>query len=477
MSRLSSFRILLALATIGFTASAQAVTLSGSGIGEALLYPYYTVNNNQDTLVSLVNASDAPKAVQVRFVEGHNSVDVLDIVVFLGPRDVWTASASFVPDTGGAVLRTSDTSCTLPPIPAQGVPFTSANYDGSSGTGNDGGPYDISRLREGWITMIAGGDIVPGSPTDLAIEHPADFFHGTAAPSCGGIDPLHFRNDLVPPTEGVYGSGTIIDVGIGTFFAYNAEALADFTQTMLFEAYPIRIPDLQDANSGTVGLADAVVFTEDGRPFRLVNNYPIDAINAVLATDSIYNEYFVDAALGASTDWVVTLPLKRYYTANGAPLEIRTFAYDREEGGTATMDCTQVYCDITQDMDYSVNVIGVQTALGTSGVFGSTLNTLLMAPYGTSGWIRLVPQTSLYFYSGSYLLDADGQAVLTNGPAVIGFMAYNIINANAEPGQLANYGGAFRHRTTFSCQGPCSECSQPIPPPIGPGGECPVPPN
>ena len=475
MSRLVSAGALLALATLALAPFAHAVTLADDGIGEALIYPYYTVNNSQDTLVSLVNASDVGKAVQVRFLEGHNGVDVLDIVVFLGAHDAWTASASFVPETGGAVLRSSDTSCTLPPIPAEGVPFTSANYDGSAGTGNNGGPYDISRLREGSINMIAGGDIAPGTATDAAIEHPANFFNGTAAPNCGSIDPLHFRNDLVAPTEGVYGSGTIIDVGIGTFFAYNAVALADFTRTMVFDAYPIRIPGLEDANSGTVGLADAVVFDEDGRPIHLVNNYPIDAINAVLSADAVYNEYFVDPALGASTDWVVTLPMKHYYFANGAPVIVHVFAYDREEGGTATQDCGEFACDAGQQLSYEVNVIGVEAALGASGVFGSTLNTLLVAPYGASGWIKLVPLGIPYF--GSYLTDADGQPLLTNGEAIIGFMAYNIINANAEPGQLANYGGAFRHHTTFSCQGPCSECSQPLPPPLGPGGECPAPPN
>jgi hypothetical protein len=32
-------------------------------------------------------------------------------------------------------------------------------------------------------------------------------------------------------------------------------------------------------------------------------------------------------------------------------------------------------------------------------------------------------------------------------------MVYNIINANAQPGTLANYGGAFPHRSTISCAG------------------------
>ncbi len=38
--------------------SAGAVSLNPRGVGQALIYPYYTVNKNQDTLVSIVNTSD-----------------------------------------------------------------------------------------------------------------------------------------------------------------------------------------------------------------------------------------------------------------------------------------------------------------------------------------------------------------------------------------------------------------------------------
>lgn len=34
---------------------------------------------------------------------------------------------------------------------------------------------------------------------------------------------------------------------------------------------------------------------------------------------------------------------------------------------------------------------------------------------------------------------------------VTGFMVYNIINANAAPGRLANYGGALPHRASMLC--------------------------
>jgi hypothetical protein len=30
-------------------------------------------------------------------------------------------------------------------------------------------------------------------------------------------------------------------------------------------------------------------------------------------------------------------------------------------------------------------------------------------------------------------------------------MVYNVVNANAQPGVLGNYGGVFAHRSTLAC--------------------------
>lgn len=74
---------LLGLAIIPF---AQAVSLSPDGRGQALIYPYYTAQGNNDTLFSIVNPTsdllatkvDQGKALKVRFYEGRNGRVVLD---------------------------------------------------------------------------------------------------------------------------------------------------------------------------------------------------------------------------------------------------------------------------------------------------------------------------------------------------------------------------------------------------------------
>jgi len=155
----------LYLAVAGVSAlgagSAGAVTLNADGLGQVLIYPYYTVNKNQDTLISVANASDVGKLIYVQILEGYNSRDVLDFFLFLSPHDIWTASISQTVDDAGGILTTSDVSCTYPSIPTEGVLLRSAGYDGTGLVPADGGPQGVTRTREGSIEFITAANIVP----------------------------------------------------------------------------------------------------------------------------------------------------------------------------------------------------------------------------------------------------------------------------------------------------------------------------
>ncbi len=45
----------------------SAVFVNNKGFGEALIIPYYTVNNDLNTLVSITNTSEQAKAVKIHF--------------------------------------------------------------------------------------------------------------------------------------------------------------------------------------------------------------------------------------------------------------------------------------------------------------------------------------------------------------------------------------------------------------------------
>src|SRR5678816_671653 len=87
---------LAGIGALGAVGAAQAVNLNPDGLGQVLIYPYYTTRtspagNDYNSLLSVVNSTASVKAVKVRFLEGKNSREVLDFNLFLSPKDVWTA--------------------------------------------------------------------------------------------------------------------------------------------------------------------------------------------------------------------------------------------------------------------------------------------------------------------------------------------------------------------------------------------------
>jgi len=477
----------------GFAGLANAVDLNPDGLGQVLIYPYYTVNKSQDSLFTVVNTTGIGKAVKVRFLEGYNSREVLDFNLFLSPHDVWTASVSQVGDSDGAKVSTTDKSCTSPTIPPGGQPFTSAGYDGSGqdpDTGvqipADGGPTDITRTREGYLEMITMGDIPAGTALAADITHVLNGQpDGGTPPDCsqGTLDADAPGSVVAPTSGGLFGSGAIANVPQGTFYSYNADAIDGFTEIALYHGTESLQPSLQDANNPSVvatGIARAFVFI-NGQLLTADYAFGVDAVSAVLMADTIYNEYLVDPDFGANTDWVVTFPTKRFYVDDSlysrAPADpfVEAFdgesnvtvginLYDREEGHTTRQGgFSPPVGTRPSSLPFEVNVISflTDTAAGDpSGVFGSFLRPNI-PPYGNDGWLAL----DLFSGDGGHILpggvEDDGvTAVTMNGLPVTGFSAYNVINANAQPGLLANYGGLFRHRASRSCtNGGTAPCS------------------
>lgn len=467
------------------TSAAWAVALNPRGVGDVLIYPYYTVNRGQDTLFTLVNTADVAKVVRVRFLEGYNGRTVFATYVFLSAHDVWTAAITQVADDDGARISTADASCTYPAMPIGTAIFTSSDYADANA---DTGPTSITRTREGSIEVIEAGDIVPGSAAEAVVTHVQNGTPGGGAPTCAfptasGTQPIDLA-DLALPTGGLYGSASIVDVSVGTLFAYDATALVGFsdvvavddltdeTQPSLDQAHSIESPATARAYVPVEGIGTVAFDFDNG----------IDAVSAVLMSTSIFNEFLTDPGLGANTDWILTFPTKRFYVdadryshapsnpfveAFHAPGESRVsfglVAYDREELASAVQtDGCGFPCPgfVPLALPYDTTVFGFltdTTPQGTpSGVVGSRLSMFetlpLQPPRGDAGWVAI----DLYSGDGGHILPSGtlstGENVYINGLPVVGFMVYNVVNANAQPGVLGNYGGAFAHRSTLACQ-------------------------
>ena len=326
----------------GIAGTAQAVNMNPDGLGQVLIYPYYTANGDNQTILSVVNTTDNAKAVKVRFLEGFNSREVLDFNLYLSAWDVWAAAiAQLEPGVPGLVIP--DDSCTVPYLygdfGGQQV-FLSLAYNDNELFSNDGGPTGIARAAEGHFEMIEMGTIESGSDTeddithrwhDVKIGEDADgeditekqWFPGdcdqlvknwTRQADYSPLGEWTFRprTDIDRNSGGLFGAASIVNAVNGTMYSYNAQAIQGFDdEDGYLHREPGTIhPSLDDGNQNS-----AYVFF--GVPQNEVQklHYPrsIAAVSAVFMHENLMNEYALDAALAASTEWVVTFPTKAWY--------------------------------------------------------------------------------------------------------------------------------------------------------------------
>lgn len=487
-------RLLVALAAgVLGVGQADAVTLSARGIGQVLIYPYYTANAGFGTLLSVVNTTARGKALKVRFHEGRNGRVVAAFNLYLSPFDVWVGEVFDSSGGGGDVaLATYDASCTVPaflvPVDPGPAPrlfnFSTAAF---TGVHADGGPGDMARAHEGYFDVIEMGEVTNATHGSLtALSHvdgvPANCTQLATAWANGGYWASDATNDLAAPGGGLYGAESIIDVAQGTIYMVNAVAIDGFGSAAQHTAPAAAAPDLDTATVSADGSVSAYV------PFgaRLLEarfTKSVDAISALFISDEIFNEYVIDASIGARTDWIVTFPTKRFYTdpalfpasatmasapfdeifgathagASCAPAEPEF--WNREELTTTTFGCGFLCPTLPPSgLCYAANVAPIGTAESTLG------SQLLYLPQFNGGYY--IDPLATGFRSGhmrfELTLDVDGQMLASHalssnngltfkGLPALGFAAIDYVNANVTPGVLANYSAATPHRAHVTC--------------------------
>ena len=492
--RLSLGLLSALIGTLAAVDTASAVHLSNNGIGQALVYPYYTVNAQQQTLLSVVNSGGSAKAVKVRFREGYNGRSVMEFDLFLSPYDVWTATVFALGDAGlssdGAAILTEDRSCTVPAFSEDGTSLPSGRpYVAFREFGylvpNDGGPYTIDRTREGHFEIIAMADL--SGPLAAAVTH--TFASGVPA-NCAAVRNLVAgQAGINPPSSGLFGSAGIINVPNGTYFGYDADALERFTATALYSnTAQTGFPDLGAVNDGSGALASqatALVVTPDG---ATLSSYPgadprsrrIDAVSAVFAAESVYNEYQASNALAANTDWVVTFPTKAHYVDQqliGGAVAIPPFTriydgsaafagsctafgsniYDREErttggpgGGFGIPPPPPPPPTLCRQINI-LSFLDITVAPTRSGALQSRLVSNIRPVVGAAGWLRV----NLNAPAEPHALLAASNGNVFRGLPVTGFAAISITNNQATTingvSTLSNYSSTTKHKPTGKC--------------------------
>ena len=472
--RKSLYAALAGVSALGVTGAAQAVNLNPDGLGQVLIYPYYTTRadaggNAYTSLLSVVNTTSSAKAVKVRFLEGKNSREVLDFNLFLSKHDVWTA-AILPSTTGGALVGTLDKSCTLPPIPAGGQNFVNFAYTGGN---SDKGGTSLDRTKDGYVEIIEMATFTTSSTTSQIVTHVGGV-PGQNGYVCDDLTDAQAASDAVTVQGGIFGGMTLINVNQGTDFTEDAVALDNYVASgnNIYNPAGSIQPDLQQAFPPVSQvLANSAVYTSSWT-FGTA-----DPVSAVLMHSNVMNEFVLDAGTKSGTDWVVTFPTKRYYvnvgTGNAPKLFQRNFnqtdgscddvslnIYDREERTTSTpVGFSPPPPTQTNSICWEANVV----TFNNSNVLAS-LNTANIPTTFQNGWLNMGFPTGitgalatvheLINTTNTLITDigsstSSGNTVTYIGLPVVGFAVQTFSNGTLSVGGvnvLSNYGGNFVHK-------------------------------
>jgi len=433
---------------------AGAVYLDPEGLGQALVYPYYTVRSTNgnpfNTFISVINHEATTKALRVRFREGRNGREVANFNLFLSPYDTWTGALVATGD--GAKVISTDNSCTNPPFAPSGsareVVFSSAAYSGANSDGlGEGG----DRTREGYVEMIEMATLI-GSDA-VAVTHGSS---GTPE-NCAAVQGASFAPAAQPPTGGLSGSSTLINVASGMDFTVNAEALTELSTQPFYRNYTDPYPDWNAAE-----VTPLSYFSSEGKLYRMSWSRGVDAVSSVFMRSGLENEFILDDNTRSETDWVITFPTRRFYVSGSsisppfaaacAPIVLQVF--DREERN----EVLRALDSGVPSACFSVNTLDFRGGASPSGVFGSFDMMSTGRPSFSNGWAVGTFSTGstagLATLPNSWSRDLDGAQVepgvyILRGLPAVGFMARTFENGTLSCAASAcqgNYGGSFPHR-------------------------------
>lgn len=451
MKKLLPAAVLAALAGVN---GAQAVHVNSDGLGQVLIYPFYTTEDGQDTYINLVNTTNDYKAVKVRILESMNSQEVLDFNLYLSPQDHW--SAVITADANGGTLTSADVSCTVPLAVSEGetIPFREFEYAGDSIDGTE-------RTGEGYVEVIEMATIVNGSE-----NWPADILHTNGVPGdCedlddswrpGGVWDLNPQDGTSNPSGGLYGYGVLINVDEGTDATYDAVAFDNFFDviTGVVHTNPGSLDPSLNNSTADYDVIDGNVVISDTADDGL------DAVSATIMHNTIANDYVLEPTISAGTDWVMTFPTKRDYVAVDpaeAPFltpwddetsssceEFNITYYDREERTPTDPPGQNDFSprppgtpDVPFALCYEANVM---TFNGSNVLSASSRSGTNLSVDYDNGW------AVMDFVVGLRAPLVAG-ANQFEGLPVIGFAVQKYVNGNLN-GVLSNYAGSVTHKAT-----------------------------
>lgn len=342
-----------ASASVVVNGSGGTVAVNPKGLGNQLVFPYFTTQGSNNTLINIVNTDTTNgKAVKVRFRGAGNSDDLFDFQVLMSPGDVWTASLA--QDANGVTkLTTTDTTCVLPSKAAINAAFTNTlRVDPSK---------DIAaQTREGYVEIINMADIQPvvyaadsnGSSTTNAlfsvIKHNASGVATCDSTATGvatlaklKIDPATNKTEngglglssqtdslqglgLAFPTSGLAGDWVILNTESQAAWSGSAVAIEATAANAVF--FPQLASDYAVSTTNTTdpllvaGVVAPLSYDFPDLSTAYGSSYSTAglqraATTTALSSTYLANEWNSDANIGGATDLLFSQPMRRYWAA------------------------------------------------------------------------------------------------------------------------------------------------------------------
>ena len=327
---------------------AVRMSMSEHGPGHILVVPYFNVQAGKTTTIQLVNSDSINgKAVKLNFRGATNGDSLMSFQLLLAPGDVWVGTLSQA-SGGGAQLTTTDKSCTVPRFPTTAVPLLTNRL-------NPKWPNDVklSHTREGYMEAIVMADIPSVLAYGSANNARSSLFNTIkpvdgAAPCTSSVLESALLNDITDeataaglgfstPTTGLLGTWSIADAVKGVSYSGTARAFSAVDARgnkargnfMVFPQTASAASDVEKFTSDPL-----LIRKTNGSPAPLVASqydlpdlstpYYLPAseansrrmrgeLSGLLGRYVVRNQFVSDPARSMKTDWVFTMPTKRYY--------------------------------------------------------------------------------------------------------------------------------------------------------------------
>lgn len=459
--------------------SATALELAEGGVGHALVVPYFNAQNGNMTVLHVVNTDTTKgKAVKVRFRGAANSDDILDFQVFMSPGDVWTGAVTAGAD-GVAQLVTADNTCTLPALtPGVAQPFITSRLNPALT-----GDALANQTREGYVEIFNMADIPASTVTTSlykAIKHENGKAPCTAAALNATLTNITNEADAIAagfaaPTGSLMGDWYIINVAQTTTFSGAATAVVATNGGVSAPSNFVHFPQLDTAATAAGNTADPLLLNVGGvtaanydlpdlstpfvtTPSATAATTQANLLSQALAVKSVTNQYANDASITAKTDWVFSMPTRRYSVAmnyaklNSTDPTIKAGAreYTALAGNYFTstntavsgqLICVNATSQTFWDREENTKTSGAVFSPGTVGKtqFCGETSVLSFADAGTSVLGASVARQNV---TGAYV-NGWSNVVTTgngNGLPILGASFIKLTNPQASAGMSGTYG-------------------------------------